>query len=44
MIKNVTFEVSLKPFHDLSEYGIRLVCEKIFWLWQPLFKKRVVIQ
>jgi hypothetical protein len=38
MIKNVTFEVSLKPFHDLSEQGIRSVCEKIYQQWLPLFK------
>jgi hypothetical protein len=38
MIKNVTLEVSLKPFSDLSVEGIRAVCEKIYLQWQPLIK------
>ena len=38
MIKNVTLEVSLKPFSDLSDKGIRAVCEKIYLQWRPLIK------
>ncbi|MBN1445340.1 MAG: hypothetical protein JW957_04445 [Candidatus Omnitrophica bacterium] len=36
--KNITLEVSLKPFWDLSEKGIRRVCETIYFQWHPLFK------
>ena len=38
MIKNITLEISLKPFHDLSEAGIRAVCETICRQWEPLFR------
>ena len=37
-VKNITLEVSLKPFRDLSEAGIREVCEQIYRQWLPLFK------
>lgn len=38
MINNITLEVSLKPFYDLSDAGIGKVCEKIYFQWLPLFK------
>ncbi len=38
MIKNVTLEISLKPFRDLSDAGIRAVCETLYRQWVPLFK------
>lgn len=38
MITDLTLEVSLKPFHDLSKEGISKVCERIFMQWQPLIK------
>jgi hypothetical protein len=38
MIENVSLEVSLKPFWDLSDAGIRRVCETIFLQWRPLIK------
>ena len=43
MIHNVTLEVSLKPFWDLSDEGIRAVCEKIYLQWQPLIKNIEII-
>jgi len=43
MIKNVTLEVSLKPFWDLSDEGIRTVCEKIYLQWLPLIKDIEII-
>ena len=36
--KNITLEVSLKPFWDLSEKEIRRVCETIYSQWHPFFK------
>lgn len=38
MIMNLTLEVSLKPFYDKSDAGIRAVCEKMYLQWEPLFK------
>ncbi len=43
MIKNVTLEVSLKPFWDLSDEGIRTVCETIYSQWLPLTKDVEII-
>ena len=39
MLKNVTFECSLKPFKSLEEGYIRSVCEKIFLDWKPLCQR-----
>ena len=38
MYKNVTLEVSLKPFKQTDETYIKTVCEKIFGQWRPLVK------
>ena len=38
MYKNVTLEVSLKPFKQTDEAYIRKVCEGIFTQWYPLVK------
>ena len=38
MYKNVTLEVSLKPFKQLDADSICGVCEKIFYQWRPLVK------
>lgn len=38
MYKNITLEVSLKPFKQTGEAYIQQVCEKIFEQWRPLVK------
>lgn len=38
MYKNVTLEVSLKPFKQTDDAFIRGVCQKIFDQWRPLVK------
>ncbi|MBT3377711.1 MAG: hypothetical protein HN742_06175 [Lentisphaerae bacterium] len=35
-LKNVTLEISLKPFRDPSEPAVRAVCRHLFEQWQPL--------
>ena len=40
MFKNVTLELSLKPFKQTDETYIRKVCAQIFEQWRPLLKKR----
>ncbi|MBQ7293276.1 MAG: hypothetical protein IJW79_06010 [Clostridia bacterium] len=40
MFKNITLEVSLKPFKQTDDDYIRRVCEKIFSQWRPLLKDR----
>ena len=40
MFKNVTLEVSLKPFKQTDEASIRAVCRQIFQDWRPLLKNR----
>lgn len=40
MFQNVTLEVSLKPFKDTSEGGIRKVVRQIFRDWEPLLRGR----
>src|SRR3982751_1068127 len=37
--RRVTLEVSLKPFKDTSEAGIRRTCEEIFRSWAPLLRR-----
>ena len=37
--RNLTLEISLKPFCDHSEAGIRAVAEKLFEQWRPLIKE-----
>ena len=36
MLKNITFECSLKPFKQLDDAYVRSVCETIFSHWKPL--------
>jgi len=36
--RRVTLEVSLKPFHDISEPELRRTCEEIFSSWAPLLR------
>lgn len=40
MFKNITLEVSLKPFKNHEESAIRSVCQGIFRQWYPLLKNR----
>ena len=40
MFKNITLEISLKPFKQTDEGYIREVCRKIFTQWRPLLKDR----
>src|SRR4051812_22742479 len=37
--RRVTLEVSLKPFKDTSDAGIRRTCEEIFRSWAPLLHR-----
>ncbi len=39
MLHNLTLEVSLKPFKDLSDNGIREICETIYKQWYALISK-----
>ena len=43
MYKNVTLEVSLKPFSDTSRTGIERVCKKIYSQWNALIKEAPVV-
>jgi len=36
--ERVTFETSLKPFHDLRPEAVRATCEHIFRQWDPLIR------
>jgi len=37
-VKNITLEMSLKPFYSPEEANCRMVCEKLFKQWMPLIK------
>ena len=37
-LKNITLEMSLKPFFNQEESNCRMVCEKLFMQWRPLIK------
>lgn len=43
MFKNVTLELSLKPFKKTDDDYIEKVCKKIFRQWYPLLKNRETI-
>ncbi len=43
MISNVTLEISLKPFYELTDSGIRSVCEKLYFQWLPLIREMEII-
>lgn len=40
MFKNITLEISLKPFKETTDTYIRSVCQKVFEQWTPLIKNR----
>ncbi|MBQ8440306.1 MAG: hypothetical protein IJX19_06585 [Clostridia bacterium] len=37
-LKNITLEMSLKPFRKTDATSVRLTCEKLFSQWKPLVK------
>ena len=37
-LKNITLEMSLKPFFSPDESNCRMICEKLFMQWRPLIK------
>lgn len=43
MFKNVTLEISLKPFKQTSDEYIKSVCRNVFEQWKPLIKNRETI-
>ena len=43
MFRNVTLEISLKPFKETTNEYIRSVCRSVFEQWRPLIKKRETI-
>jgi len=43
MLKNITFECSLKPFKQLDDAYVRSVCETIFSDWKPLCQKTEMV-
>ena len=40
MFKNITLELSLKPFKHTDDLYIRKICSQIFKQWSPLLKER----
>lgn len=36
-LRNLTLELSLKPFYDLSDEGVRRVCRTLFSQWRRMF-------
>lgn len=43
MFKNITFEMSLKPFKKVDEDNITKVCCKVFNQWKPLVENAEVV-
>lgn len=43
MFKNITLEISLKPFRETREEYIRSVCREMFEQWRPLAKGHEVV-
>lgn len=43
MFKNVTLEISLKPFKETNDEYIRNICRSVFEQWQPIIKNRETI-
>ena len=43
MFRNVTLEISLKPFKETTNEYIRYVCRSVFEQWRPLIKNRETI-
>ncbi len=44
MFKEVTLEVSLKPFYNTYDASVEQVVEKIYEQWKPLIKEREIIR
>ena len=44
MFKEVTLEVSLKPFYNTDDASVEQVVEKIYEQWKPLIKEREIIR
>ncbi|MBU0477379.1 hypothetical protein KKC91_02285 [bacterium] len=42
-IKNVTLEMSLKPFKDNSETAVRSACRELFLQWLPLIRHADIV-
>ena len=43
MFKNISLEISLKPFKKTDSEYIRNICHSVFQQWRPLLKNREVI-
>lgn len=43
MFKNITLEISLKPFKKTTNEHIRSVCRSVFEQWKPLIKNRETV-
>lgn len=43
MFKNITLEISLKPFKQTTDEYIQNVCRRVFEQWKPLIKNREII-
>lgn len=43
MFKNVTLEISLKPFKQTNDEYIQNICRKVFEQWKSLIKNREII-
>ncbi len=44
MLKHVTLEVSLKPFHTLTDDAIAATCRRLFGQWLPLLRCAEAVQ
>lgn len=42
-LKNITLEMSLKPFFRTDDAFVRGVCRELFWQWRPLIKDAEMI-
>ena len=43
MFRNITLELSLKPFKKLDDASIQAVCAQVFEQWNPLLKNRETV-
>ncbi|MBE6965713.1 MAG: hypothetical protein E7441_06735 [Ruminococcaceae bacterium] len=43
MFKNITLEISLKPFKETTDEYIQSVCRKVYEQWKPLVKNRETV-
>jgi len=42
-MKNITLEMSLKPFKQTNAEYIQEVCHRVFEQWRPLIKDKEII-